>query len=114
MALIQIPKTVYAGEATDGSCISSMENFKRISMNPIINIVSKDGCTIVQSQRIEVVRKFYRKNFTLTCINGSTSHNVTCITTGHQNEAVLQLQGKLNVQLAIYVCKCIYSVCKHQ
>ena len=94
MIQIRMPITVYAGEATDGSCISNIENFminQQLVMNPMISIVS-NGCTIKQSQRIELAsRKFYRRNFTLTCINGSTNHNVTCIVTGHHNEAVLQL-----------------------
>ena len=99
---INIPETVYAGEATDGKCVTSMEDFmenQRRVIQPMITLASDNGCTIKASQKIESIGNCYQKNFTVTCLNGNTTHSVTCITNGMELQhakAVVQFQGKYN------------------
>ena len=94
---IHVPATVYAGEATGGRCITSMEDFmvnQRRVIHPMITIASDNGCTIKESQKTEQIGKCYQKNFTVTCLNGST-YNVMCFTNGKKHtKAVKQIQGK--------------------
>ena len=95
---INMPGTIYAGEATDGRCITSMEDFmvnQRRVIQPMItvHVASDNGCTIKELQKIESIGNCYQKNFTVTCLNGSTTH-VTCFTNGMKHtKAVIQLQG---------------------
>ena len=97
---INIPETVYAGEATDGRCVTSMKHFmenQRRVIQPMIILASDNGCTIKESRKIESIGNCYQKNFTVTCLNGSTTHSVTCITNGMEPQhakAVAQFQGK--------------------
>ena len=94
---INILETVYAGEATDGRCVANMEDFmenQRIVIQPMIFLASDSGCTIKVSPKIESIGNCYQKNFTVTCLNGSTTHSVMCYTNGmKQLHAKAQFQG---------------------
>ena len=94
---IHVPATVYAGEATDGRCVTNEKDFlingERVIHNVTIMLVSDAGCTINQSRKIDTIGKHYQKNFTVTCSNVSASH-ITCYTNGlYHDMEVTQLEG---------------------
>ena len=89
---IQVPTTIYAGEATNGSCVGSIN--RRII---IIAMNSDDGCSVSPrhtSKPEKIGVQYYRMNFTIICTSGN--HSITCVSNrlANNNHDVVQLQGE--------------------
>ena len=91
---LQVPTTVYAGEATNVNCTSSVHNFKHVFM-PIMVLKMGDGCTKHDDDdahgRPNRIKNHLQKLFTITCKKGN--HTIECMTNGISQTGTIQLQG---------------------
>ena len=92
---LQVPETVFAGEATVVTCTGSIKEFKNAHM-PIMTLTSGDGCNVQKDggNGPERLKKRYQKSFTITC-DKPGQYTIKCKTssTGKNPNNAIQLQG---------------------
>ena len=66
---IHVPRTIYAGETVNGSCVDGRRW-------PILRMFSRGGCILRQLRFAVVIGDYSVLNFSVICTNGS--HNIHC------------------------------------
>lgn len=90
---LQVPKILYAGEATNISCTGSKQDFKHVP-RVIMSLKLKDGCTKNSNEyKLEKLKYHFQKIFTITCKKGN--HTIICLSNSilSKQDKEVHLQG---------------------
>lgn len=78
---IHVPKTIYAGETVNGSCVNGAHL-------PGLRLVSLGRCILWALRSEVVIGNYSVLNFTVTCTNGN--HDIVCFSQNHRMKVKLK------------------------